>query len=217
VIITAIVRQQRRRRVTIVVDDELAAELGLDLAAELDLRPGREVTAGLLAGATREDQRRTAFDAAVRLLAYRPRSEQEVRRRLHRRGLPQPAIEETVRRLRDLGYLNDAAYARFWTESRQATRPRSARAIVRELQQQGVALEVAKDAVECVSDEETAYDAAKRRLRSLYGLEYGPFRERLGSFLTRRGFSYEVARKTVERCWAEVNAPSDSPDTGVTA
>jgi SOS response regulatory protein OraA/RecX len=40
-------------------------------------------------------------------------------------------------------------------------------------------------------------------VRSLTGLEYQAFRERLGGFLTRRGFSYGVARRVIEECWSE--------------
>jgi SOS response regulatory protein OraA/RecX len=72
-----------------------------------------------------------------------------------------------------------------------------------ELRHKGVTQEIAEQATAEISDEEAAFDAASRRLGSLRGLEYGRFRERLGAFLTRRGFSYDVARRTIERCWAD--------------
>ncbi len=70
-------------------------------------------------------------------------------------------------RMRELGYLNDAAFARFWVESRQAGTPRSRRALAFELQPQGRRRATMEAALEGVSDAEAAYDAAQRRLRAL--------------------------------------------------
>ena len=67
---------------------------------------------------------------------------------------------------------------------------------------------MAEEATAGLDDGEAAYQAATRRLRALRGLEYAKFRERLGRFLTGRGFSYQVARRTIERCWAEATAAS---------
>ena len=57
-----------------------------------------------------------ALDSALRFLSYRPRSEQEVRRRLGRQAWPAEVIEAVVARLRAVGLLDDAAFARLWVE-----------------------------------------------------------------------------------------------------
>ena len=203
-IVTAVVRQPRRRRVNVFVDGEFALALGRELAAERDLRPGRALTRDELSALAQEDARRSARESALRLLAYRPRSERELRDRLARKGFARGVVNEALGRLRELGYVDDAEFARFYTETQQASRPRSKRLLTGELRWRGVAQETAEEATAEVSDEEAAYQAAGRRLRALRGLDYQRFRERLGGFLTRRGFSYGVARSTIERCWAEL-------------
>ena len=67
-----------------------------------------------------------------------------------------------------------------------------------------MARNLAEAAVEPVSDEEAAYEAASRRLRVLRGLDRAVFERRLGAFLTSRGFGYGVARAVIERCWDEI-------------
>jgi regulatory protein len=106
--------------------------------------------------------------------------------------------------MRELGYLDDAAFARTYVESRQAATPRSRRALGFELSRRGVSRDQLDAALEDVSDVEAAYVAAQRRLRSLQGLDRQTFERRLGSFLNGRGFGYGVARSTVERCWSEL-------------
>ena len=181
-LITGLERQPRRRRVSLFVDGRFALALATDLAAEKGLRVGMSV---------------------LRLLSYRPRSEREMRARLRRHSVDAAVIEETVARLRQAHYLDDAAFAQFWRESRQSLSPRSRRLIRSELLSKGVDADTAGATVEGVDDDEAAYRAASKRLKALAGSDYDTFRQRLGGFLTRRGFSYDVARRTIERCWGE--------------
>lgn len=213
-IVTAVERQRRRRRVDLFVDGRFALALGAELAAERDLRPGRSLTPAELSALVRAEARRGALESALRLLSYRPRSEHELRDRLRRKGFDQAAIVQTMARLQELGYLDDAAFARGWAETRQALRPRSRRLLASELRQRGVTQELAEQATADISDEDAAYRAAERRLKALVGLGYRPFRERLGRFLTSRGFSYDVARRTVERCWSELEGERSNADSG---
>jgi regulatory protein len=203
-IITSIEKQKRRARVNVYGDGgRFAFALALHLAEDAALHTGMELSEAQVNALQEADARHSAHEAALRLLSYRPRSEKEMRRRLGRRGISLRLIDETVRRLRERGYLDDEAFARFWTETREATSPRSRRLIAQELRAQGVDTETAAAATVSVADEEAAYRAASRRLHAFRGLDYDTFRRRLGGFLVRRGFSYEVARRTMDRCWQE--------------
>jgi len=203
-IISAIERQKRRQRVNVYGDEgRFAFALALHLAQDAGLHSGMELSEAQVNALQEADARHSAYEAALRLLSYRPRSEKEMRRRLGRRGIGLRLIDETVRQLRERGYLDDKAFAHFWTETREATSPRSRRLIAQELRAQGVDAEMAAAATVSVADEEAAYRAASRRLHAFRGLDYETFRRRLGGFLVRRGFSYDVARRTMDRCWQE--------------
>ena len=149
-----------------------------------------------------EEQVAKAFRAGLRFISYRPRSRQEIRRRLGRR-FGERAVEQALARLEEQGYINDATFARSWRESREAHRPRSAGLIRRELAQRGVGREVAEEAVAGLDDDANAYRAGLGRMRSLTGLDYVTFRRRLEGYLTRRGFGTAIVRRAVERLWRE--------------
>src|SRR5262249_41183467 len=133
-----------------------------------------------------------------------PRSEKDLRDRLRRRGFHTPAVDSAITRMRELSYIDDAAFARFWVDARQASTPRSRRALAFELSRKGVTRELASETVSELSDEEAAYEAAQRRLRALRTLDYEAFTRRLGNFLASRGFGYGVSRSTIDRCWSEL-------------
>ncbi len=203
-IITGVERQRGRRRVSVFVDGRYALSLGLSFAQEKGLHAGMALDEAELQELGLEDERRTAYESALRLLSYRPRSEKEMRQRLRRPEVSPAVIDETVARLLASHYLDDAAFAEFWRESRENLSPRSGRLLRSELLFKGVDAETATTTVEGLDDDEAAYRAASKRLKSLKGDDYDVFRRRLGGFLTRRGFSYDVVRRTLERCWREV-------------
>jgi regulatory protein len=176
------------------------------------LRPGTPLNSVEIEAIVAADRRRAALETAAAMLARRPRSEGEVRRRLAQRQFDPPLINETVTRLRELRLLDDTEFARTWTESRDRSSPRGRRLIVQELRAAGVAAPTAVQAATAISDEDAAYRVAEKKARALASCEYRAFRDKLGAHLQRRGFGWDVARATVDRCWRELERDLDEPD-----
>lgn len=203
-LITAIAALRRRPRAEVHIDGVPGPTLRLDVIAMSRLAVGQELAWPRRRELEDESQRLDAIEAALRLLAMQQRSEKDLRDRLRRKGLRIAAVDAAITRMQELGYLNDAAYARSYVEARQASTPRSRRALSFELARHGVDRELAGEAVSELSDPDAAYDAAQRRLRALRGLDRQTFARRLGNFLAARGFSYGTARATIDRCWQEL-------------
>lgn len=203
-IVTGVERIPKRRgRMQVYVDGIAALELAASTVRSQDIVPGKIVKQTDLDALTAAEQRRQAMTAAAAMLARRPRSEREIRRKLAQRKTGATVIDETIARLRAVRLIDDAEFARSWTESRDRTSPRGRRLVVQELRTAGVDTAVATEAASAIDDEDAAYRLAAGRVRSLARLDYVAFRARLGGFLQRRGFGYGVARATVERCWRE--------------
>jgi len=148
-------------------------------------------------------QQQSPLDAAYRYLSYRPRSEFEMRVWLGRKGFGRPMIESTLLTLKGKGLLDDAAFARFWRESRESSSPRSRAALRSELRRKGIDPDVVAEALDGVDEEAAAYRAAQKKAARLATDDHDDFRTRLSAVLRRRGFSYEVTEHTVNRLWQE--------------
>jgi regulatory protein len=146
-----------------------------------------------------ESRAGTCYQAALRLLDYRARTETEMRQRLTRKGFEAGDIDAVLARLKTSGLIDDAAFARAWSDSRAASSPRSAFVIKRELRGKGVTRDTAEEAVACLDDAEAAYRAAVPRATRLAKLPPEEARRKLGDFLRRRGFSWGVAEETMNR------------------
>lgn len=210
-IVTRLERQKGRRRVDVHLDGAFAFSIAEDIAAQHGLRPGQRLEAPEVDALREADARQRCIESALRLVARRPRSERELRDALRRRRFEGAHIDAALSRLKNMGYLDDATFARFWVETRDGSSPRSRRLLRAELRARGVEAPTAAEATTGIEDEDAAYRAASRRLRAFAGLDEQAFRRRLGGFLLRRGFGYALAERVVSRCWREVARPEDEP------
>jgi len=193
----------RQKKVKIYLDGRFAFKLEAEVALKEGLKTGQELSAADIEVLARSDGLQRCLNAAARFLSYRPRSEVELRGRLHQRGFDAGVIEAVLARLKEQGMVDDLAFAQFWTDNREL-RPRSQWLIKSELRQKGVAREIIDQVTGVVDDEENAYQAALNRARSLLLGDWESFRRRLGNYLRHRGFGYEVINKTIERVWQEL-------------
>ena len=142
------------------------------------------------------------MEAALRLLEFRARSRQELAQRLQRKGAVPSVIEAVLARLSAQGYVNDAVFARQWTESRLRT-GHGRRRIALELRVKGIASATIRDALGELADPAREADAAERqvrqRLRLLRRLEPAAQRRRLYGFLQRRGYAADVIERVLAR------------------
>jgi len=144
------------------------------------------------------------MDAAARFLAARPRSVDETRRRLVHLGYPSELVERVLERLVEMDYLDDAAFARAWVESRDRAHPRGESALRRELALKGVARdmvdEVLAERVEGgggTDPNRTAAEALLEGRRSAFAREPDLMRRRQKAYslLARNGFDPETCRE----------------------
>ena len=198
----------RRKRVNVHLNGEFALSLEAEAAAKARLKTGQELNESQLEALVRADKYHRCLNAALQYLGYRPRSESEMRERLKRRGFDGDSIGTVITRLKEQELLDDTAFAQFWKDNRESFSPRSQWLIKLELSQKGIATEIIDEVVGEADDDKSAYQAALGKARGLSSSDHQNFRRRLGYYLKRRGFNYEVIRHTVERLWQERGSSS---------
>ena len=191
----------REKRVNIFLDGKFAFSLDAEVVAKERLKVEQVLSAERIEALARSDHLHRCFNAAVHYLSYRPRSEPELRERLHRRGFDGDSVEAVITRLKEQGLVDDIAFAQFWRDNRESFSPRSQWLTRLELRRKGVANDIIDQVVDTIDDEDSAHRAALRKARSLPRSDEQSFRRRLGEHLRRRGFSYGVINHIVNRLW----------------
>ncbi len=124
---------------------------------------------------------------------------------LLRKGEPSAQVEAAIERLQSSGLLNDTEYARQLTRSKALGAGQSRRRIAQELGKKGVSRGVAHAAIADVFEEERVDESAslervaRKKMKSLSGLDAQTQRRRLYAFLARRGYDSQSISQVVER------------------
>jgi len=183
--------RERRGRARVFVDGEFWAAIDAGEALAWGVVEGAVFSSEELDLARVAGERPVAMGRALNLLGYRARSEAELRERMRHYGYAEETIELVVLRLRELGYLDDAEFARL--KAHQQARKYGPRRVSVELRKSGVKEDLAREVVQEEfagrSEAEEARAAAARRYN---GRGSDAEARRVYGFLVRRGYSAEV-------------------------
>lgn len=135
----------------------------------------------------------------VRFLARQDRTVAQVERYLESKGASPFQVRQTVRRLSDLSYLDDYAYAQRWVGNRLVARPMGQERLKAELQAKGISEALANRAIADVfrqvqvDEEVLAHRALKGKQRHGRRLT----RSQTMHLLRQRGFSQETIDRMI--------------------
>jgi len=137
----------------------------------------------------------TAYDDASRYLGPRPRSVLELRRHLTKRHHDEKEIALAIERLREHGYVDDHAFARYWLEQRSKFRPKGEFALKSELRAKGIDARVIDEILgegEPRDEAKMARAALAPRLARWRSLDAQERKTKAQAFLRQRGFSFDT-------------------------
>jgi regulatory protein len=203
--VTALQTQKRNsRRTNVYLDGEYA--FGLSNATAARLKVGQEISEEDISALQMDENNENAYQQAIKLISYRPRSEKEVYLNLSKHGFPITSIESTIDRLRKNGLIDDEGFARQWVENRNYFRPRSRIILFNELKQKGISTEIIDQTLNEIDDNELAYVAGKKQSLKLTHLDRSEFNRKLGSYLLRRGFTFDIITPTLAKIWDDYHS-----------
>lgn len=200
--ITALTPQQHNhQRVNVYLDGEFAFGLARIVAAWLQV--GQTLSDDKIAQLQAQDSQEKAYQYALKLLSYRPRSLAEIRQKLLKHGSSEAVTEQVIEQMKNQGLLDDVQFARLWIDNRQGLRPRGRRALAYELKKHGIEDELITAALEEVDEAQLAEQAARKYLHRITVATWPEFREKLSRHLLQRGFPYSTITETVALLWKE--------------
>jgi len=192
-------QQRNRNRVSVFLDGRYAFGLDQELVVKLGLRVGLEIDQSQMETIALEAERRKALDASFNLLSYRGRSRREIEDRLKRKGIGPERIAETIKRLTELGLLDDVKFAEAFARDRLEFARKGKRVIYAELRKKGVPKQIVEQVLTRALDEEKAAGELLEKVAKRYAaLEPRARYRKLLDLLLRRGFSYDTTERVLK-------------------
>lgn len=232
-------------RVSVYVDDKFLTGIEESAVITLSLYKDKEITQEELNTIIDSSEFGKLFNASLNFLSFRPRSEFEIRQFLKRRLKneevarqrskkkpssvpPSPEIEaapdlnksidEVITRLRQIGQIDDSAFANWFIDQRKTYKPKGKLALRQELLVKGIDRKTAEKTIstsgEGASEFELALRAVDKKVRLLSPRikdqkSFLEIKLKLQRFLISRGFSWDtipaVLDKTLGKRYTKTN------------
>lgn len=143
-----------------------------------------------------EENRDRAFNYSLKYLSFRARSTKEIKDYLVRKNFIEATIDAAIQKLNELKFLNDEGFAKAWIESRQKHKGKSKFVLKQELRIKGIDSGMIDHTLqEAQEDFETARILFEKKKKLFQGLSKIEFKKRMGAYLQRRGFTWEIIKK----------------------
>jgi len=148
------------------------------------------------------------YNLSLNYLSIRPRSEKEIldylaKKQKNAPSLTDEIIGQIIEKLKEYKFINDHEFTRFWIDQRVRSKHTPIRAIEYELSRKGIHKDLIDDAL---SDSEakkemdlkSAKELAQKKMDFYRNLPPEKKREKVMTYLLRKGFSYDTVRKVVK-------------------
>ena len=163
-----------------------------------------------------DDLYQSLLNASFHFISFRPRSEKEIRdfltKKVHGKSVDNgKRIEQVLERLRELEYLDDVKFIRWWVEQRSTYRPKGRRLLEQELLNKGIDKNLIVESLKTLSttspaggekefmnEIDLAKKAIKKKLKLWEKLPRLVFKQKVYAFLSRRGFSWDTIHQVID-------------------
>lgn len=192
--ITQIVKIGMARQYEIYLDGEPTLTIHEDVLVKYGLHKGMEMEEEEWRDLLLAEEENKVRQAALRFLSYRPRTSKEIQEHLIAKEFELDRIQPVLQELQDLGYVDDSAYAKAWVQERKRKGLGTFR-IGQELKQKGIREADLSHALAQTNLEEERQLAMEIAERRYLRMEHDPWQKverKLGNYLLRRGFSWEI-------------------------
>ena len=208
--ITSIEPQKRRQgRFNIYVEGKFSFAADENMLAKNILSVGKSLSADDIEKLTKENEAGKLFDASLRFLSYRQRSEKEVKDFLVKKiarcenikfnlASQSPVISQIITRLKKQSFLNDEEFAEWWVKARTGSQPKGPYVIRMELLRKGVDKEIVEKAISKITNQkELGSKVIEKKLviwKTLTNLE---LKKKIYEHLARRGFDSKTINEVI--------------------
>lgn len=202
-VITKIGRQKNNpERYNIYLNDEYAFAVDESTLIKFGLMKGKTLEQFDIDEIAYEDEIAKAFNKALHFLSFQMRSEYEVKKKLLDAGHGEAVVLEAIRKLENLGFLNDATYSKALLETKKRTMKKGPRAIRQDLKKKGIDQSLQDEVLETFTHEEQldiAMQLAEKEVRAGNRKTPTQVKQKIQDVLMRKGYSFSIVSDVLER------------------
>lgn len=188
-----------KQKFKVYIDEKEAFVLYKGELSRYHIAEGQEIEEALFDKLYKEVVQKRARLRALHLLNAMGRTESQLREKLRQGGYSEKITEDAIAYVKSFGYIDDAAYAKNFIDSRKERKSR--KELYALLKQKGVPSEIIEEAFEECYERDAAKEAITKLLeKKHYDPERAEWKEtqKIMAYLTRKGFGYDDIKQVIQ-------------------
>lgn len=206
------IQQKQKDRYNIFLDEgsgeKYAFSVDEDVLIKFQLKKGMELDDFSLTEIFFQDDIRKAYQHAVQYLAFRMRSEYEVRQHLQKKEVDDPIISEVIHKLYNHSFLNDDEFANAYVRTQMNTTDKGPITIQQELKDKGISQSLIEQALlkfPTGDQFEKTLQLANKYYQKNNKDSARIVKQKIEQMLIRKGYSFEIIQETLSNIETEKN------------
>ncbi|WP_202709726.1 RecX family transcriptional regulator [Sporosalibacterium faouarense] len=202
--ITKVEKQKRNnKRYSIYINGEYAFGVHEDTLVKYELLKGKELDNEFIDKVIKAKEQSKGNNYALKLLSYRSRSKKEIQNKMDLKGYDKSIIDNVIYNLEKKGYIDDKQFTIEYVKDKVKLKKFGKKRLEIELIKKGIEKIVIREVIENLVDKEEEYnralEIAKKKLRTSYKNDEKRAQYRkLGGFLQRKGYDFDIVKKVLE-------------------
>jgi regulatory protein len=201
------INSKKPKFVNLTLDDENKYLIYKDVVVKFGLKKNDTISETKLADILYQDEFYRAKDLALKYFSYRKRTEFELKQKLSTHKFNLKAVDAVMQNLKNIGLINDQEYAESFSNDTLKRKSVGKILLKQRLLQKGIHKEIVNQLIKKIykdiDEKENAFQTARKQLKKYRdsGKKYDEKRNqtRLASFLSRRGYSWEVISQVIRK------------------
>lgn len=204
--ITDIRQQKRNERENIYIDDTFAFGLSSELRYKYDLYVGKEITDEFINDVLKAEEQNKVLNHAFNILSYAQNSKKDIYRKLMRKGYEEEFVLKAIDYCEEKNYINDRLYAESFIKDKINLNKYGQNKIRYDLISKGVSKDIIDEVLDMnpVDEYERAFELANKKIKSYKNDDKNAIYRKLGGFLQRRGYTYDIVSKVLRQILSEM-------------
>ncbi len=192
-------------RVNIYINNKYVFAISKQDVAFYNLREGEEITQEKYDTILENVVFAKAKLTAINFLSRKDRSTREVIRKLKEKGFTKEVTKKVLEFLKSYGYINDLEYAKKFVKQRVVVRGYGKFKVIYELRDKGINDNIIEKVTQNIEDDEyeSAIKLGRKKARRLDLTDYKE-KQKLYSYLQRRGYSYDIIKSVLQQINSEL-------------
>lgn len=204
--ITDITPQKQNERENIFIDDKFAFGVSSELRYKYDLHIGKEITDDFINDVLKAEEQNKVLNHAFNILSYSQNSKKGLYTKLMRKGYEEEFVLKAIEYCEERNYINDKLYAENFIKDKTNINKYGPNKVRYDLISKGVSKDIIDEVLVIDSDDEyeRAIELANKRIKSYKNDDKAAIYRKLGGFLQRRGYTYDVVSKVLREVLKEL-------------